>query len=52
MYAIGTLFACWSQFVVGRQVRAKFAIFKVTIILSKVQTVVLDALSDKVDPIG
>ncbi|KAL5254606.1 hypothetical protein ACHWQZ_G014146 [Mnemiopsis leidyi] len=52
MWATGTLFACWSQFVVGRSVKAKFAVFKITIVLAKVQAMVLSFCSSSVKKHG
>lgn len=52
MYAIGILFACLSQFVVGRSIRAKFAVFKITIVLAKVQGIILSLCSSSVDTHG
>ena len=52
IYAIGMLHACWAQFVVGRRVAAKFAVFKITIVLAKVQALVFKLSASGAQPAG
>ena len=52
IYAIGMLHACWSQFIVGRSVPAKFFVFKVTIVLAKVQEAILSFCVGSVESYG
>ena len=52
IYGIGMLYACWAQFVYGRQLRTKFALFKAVIVLAKAQGSIFGVVGDYIDQSG